>query len=410
VDRGTVTNKPLNLNTAGARPKEWIHVRLQVDETDVKLFFDHLKVYVPIEVSVVGTDRVSGTVGFAGWGAKAHFRGLEVSLKGVKPVVHKWRVNGKDMEVNGIIDDLRIWDHPRPSEEIRKHHRTLMRGTEKGLYLYWPFDEHTGFEVFDETAHMVHGQIVGVPKEGLWVHSDCPLEKSNRESSKGVESCWNANAMPASSFCSEREWVSSGECGDHEGCFSGAGGLSKQTISRKDLTTALCRDHCLYHGYEFAAMRQGHTCSCGSDFLKEKAVCNTACSGDKKEVCGDTDNMSVYKTGFYRGCYKDSPNVPDLEHRALVKIKTVRECRQYCRGDGPKSFMKKSSTSYRYAGVQTDEEGRLSCRCGMALKIRHRIGSAESGRKGSAGMWALSVQWWVHAHVWRADDAPAVRR
>ena len=82
------------------------------------------------------------------------------------------------LQVNGVIDELRIWDCVRTYNEILGQYQSTLLGTEEHLYLYWPMDEFTGYMLFDESRNLAHGKIVGRPKPGLWVQSDAPVEKA----------------------------------------------------------------------------------------------------------------------------------------------------------------------------------------------------------------------------------------
>ena len=47
--------------------------------------------------------------------------------------------------------------------------------------------------------------------------------------------------------------------------------------------------------------------------------CDTPCTGGGGEICGGDGAMSVYKTGYYKGCINDKLTTPDLPHRAPVE-------------------------------------------------------------------------------------------
>lgn len=41
----------------------------------------------------------------------------------------------------GNVDDVRLWSRALPRKEIENNYCRILGGTEKGLFLYWPFDE-----------------------------------------------------------------------------------------------------------------------------------------------------------------------------------------------------------------------------------------------------------------------------
>ena len=144
-------------------------------------------------------------------------------------------------------------------------------------------------------------------------------------------------------------------------------------VSHHQMDTSLCRAYCLYHGFQYAGIREGHRCGCGNQFvedIKGGMSCDIACSGDNREECGGATTMSVYQTGYHLGCFKEKQDAPAFPHRAPTKadIQTVKDCRRYCRGDSPKfAAFAQDSEFYEFAAVHTIQKNGnavLQCRCG----------------------------------------------
>lgn len=60
---------------------------------------------------------------------------------------------------SGLIDDVRIWNYARTSEQIASYMRRQLTGYENGLIAYWRLDEGTGQIVGDITEYENNGQL-----------------------------------------------------------------------------------------------------------------------------------------------------------------------------------------------------------------------------------------------------------
>lgn len=58
----------------------------------------------------------------------------------------------------GQLDEIRIWNIARTSQEIQSTMYTTLTGTEEGLVAYWNFDDSSAA---DKTAYNNHGSLVG---------------------------------------------------------------------------------------------------------------------------------------------------------------------------------------------------------------------------------------------------------
>ena len=52
--------------------------------------------------------------------------------------------------------------------------------------------------------------------------------------------------------------------------------------------------------YFTVIFQAGKYCYCGDDYKKYgRAECNVTCSGDKDEICGDTEKITVHSGWFF---------------------------------------------------------------------------------------------------------------
>ncbi len=77
---------------------------------------------------------------------------------------------------NGKIDEVRLWNTARTTDEIRTAINTELSGTEAGLIGYWKFNEGSGLVAFDATANANNGALTNMDEATAWVENfDCPF-------------------------------------------------------------------------------------------------------------------------------------------------------------------------------------------------------------------------------------------
>jgi hypothetical protein len=62
---------------------------------------------------------------------------------------------------NGKIDEVRIWNHVRTADQIKRYMHTRLYGTETGLVAYYPMNEGTGATAYDKSTNSNDGTITG---------------------------------------------------------------------------------------------------------------------------------------------------------------------------------------------------------------------------------------------------------
>jgi hypothetical protein len=69
---------------------------------------------------------------------------------------------GYNAHLEGILDEVRVWNYPRTDEDIQHYMKTRLRGDEAGLVGYWNFDgDRRQSAAWDRSLYHNHGAIWG---------------------------------------------------------------------------------------------------------------------------------------------------------------------------------------------------------------------------------------------------------
>ena len=114
-----------------------------------------------------------------------------------------------------------------------------------------------------------------------------------------------------------------------------------------DMTIEKCLSICRGHGFEFSGLQYRSECHCfenepsGGFALTWPYKCNMRCIGDKNQICGGENAMSIWSTPLIiqgRGlCVYDFPDPNRVFHGiALTNDPTMTQvkCAQICSGQG----------------------------------------------------------------------------
>jgi hypothetical protein len=83
-----------------------------------------------------------------------------------------------DEYMNGLIDEVRIWNTARTASELQTNAFRTLTGSEPGLMGYWPLDEGSGSTTDDASGHGFIGTLVPSLTSGpAWVDSNFKDEK-----------------------------------------------------------------------------------------------------------------------------------------------------------------------------------------------------------------------------------------
>jgi len=124
---------------------QWTHVLVQGDGIALQLYIDGNRVD---EVAIVPQAKTS--VNFA-IGSQPNALGARV--------------------MDGIIDDVRVWNRSLTPEEIQDALNQELSGGEEGLVGYWKFDEGGGAMAYDSSSSQNHGTIGGAS----WTANAAPI-------------------------------------------------------------------------------------------------------------------------------------------------------------------------------------------------------------------------------------------
>jgi hypothetical protein len=167
-----------------------------------------------------------------------------------------------------------------------------------------------------------------------------------------------------------------------QGCYTqktGSSALNKATWSRDDVTPISCINGCSELGYKLAGL-QGNTCSCGDTSAAGAKLadssCNTACTGDKAQICGGNEAIDIYTMAAanttsgavaagkslpnYVGCFVDSSTSAAMKSPYTVTDKALkgdtcaRSCAQY---------------GYKFAGMTNGD----TCKCSNTTPSSERV-------------------------------------
>jgi len=146
------------------------------------------------------------------------------------------------------------------------------------------------------------------------------------------------------------------------------------------MTNQRCVAICGKMGFAFAATQYSSHCFCGNAYDRYgiNTVCNMACSGDKKQICGGPWANTVFRTGSSttavpeatrKGCFKDA-GVRAMtglwSHSASM---TNERCQQTCLAED-KKFAATQYSSHCFCGDSFDRYG-VATNCNMKCSGQH---------------------------------------
>ena len=120
------------------QPGVWFHWALVTGPGGMKLFVNGL---------LAGSSEETGSLGAVGKN-DMNYLGRNTYLK-VTP-----------LEMNGQMDEVRVWRVRRTGEQIKQNLTTKLTGNEPGLFALWNFDD-PGQPMRDRSTNGFHGQLMG---------------------------------------------------------------------------------------------------------------------------------------------------------------------------------------------------------------------------------------------------------
>jgi hypothetical protein len=135
----------VNLYSDPVPENQWVHIVVQGDGSLLQLYING---NLADEVAIVPQAQTS--VNFA---------------------IGTWPQNLGQRVMNGIIDDVRVWNRPLSQEEIEDALNHELSGDQEGLVGYWKFNEGQGEIAFDSSSSQNHGTIGGAS----WTANSAPI-------------------------------------------------------------------------------------------------------------------------------------------------------------------------------------------------------------------------------------------
>ncbi|MEH6538409.1 MAG: LamG-like jellyroll fold domain-containing protein, partial [Psychroserpens sp.] len=99
-----------------------------------------------------------------------------------------------NQEFEGFIDEVRIWNVARSTQDIQADYASTLTGTETGLTLYYPMEEGSGTIVNDLSGHGLTGNIQGLQ----WNNNPAPTQGINEVTLTVTDVNGNTNTATAS--------------------------------------------------------------------------------------------------------------------------------------------------------------------------------------------------------------------
>ena len=98
-----------------------------------------------------------------------------------------WKIIGKSSNsIGGEIDEMRIWNDKRTSDEIKDNMFKELSGTESNLIAYYKMTDQSGSTVTDNSSNNNNGIITGA----TWVTSNAPIGSINNSYQTNIEALW----------------------------------------------------------------------------------------------------------------------------------------------------------------------------------------------------------------------------
>ena len=98
--------------------------------------------------------------------ARAGFKGVNQIFSSKLPLRFGWtqEIFFGHNYVNGYIDEVRVWNIARSTEDIRADMNKQLNGDEPGLVGYWKFDTQQDDKISDSSPNKNHGTLIGEAK------------------------------------------------------------------------------------------------------------------------------------------------------------------------------------------------------------------------------------------------------
>ena len=99
-----------------------------------------------------------------------------------------WKIIGKSSHsIGGEIDEMRVWDDKRTSDEINDNMFISLDGNESNLVAYYKMSDGSGTSLTDNSTNSNTGTLVNGPS---WVTSNAPVGTIDESYQTNIEGVW----------------------------------------------------------------------------------------------------------------------------------------------------------------------------------------------------------------------------
>jgi len=133
-------SSPVNSEDGVISQNEWTHVAATVKTGEQKLY----KNGVPLTL----TD--GGALTFTTFNSSS-----------ANAVIARGFISSDPLYFGGLIDEIRVWNHARTADQIKRYMNVRLTGKETGLVAYYPMNEGTGSTAYDKSTNSNDGTITG---------------------------------------------------------------------------------------------------------------------------------------------------------------------------------------------------------------------------------------------------------
>jgi hypothetical protein len=99
-----------------------------------------------------------------------------------------WKIIGKSSHsLGGEIDEMRVWNDKRTSDEINDNMFIALDGNESNLVAYYKMSDGSGNSLTDNSTNSNTGTLVNGP---TWVTSNAPIGSINNSYQTNIEALW----------------------------------------------------------------------------------------------------------------------------------------------------------------------------------------------------------------------------
>ena len=224
-----------------------------------------------------------------------------------------WKIIGKSSNsLGGEIDEMRVWNDKRTSDEIKDNMFIALDGNESNLVAYYKMSDGSGNSLTDNSTNSNTGMLVNGP---TWVTSNAPIGSINNSYQTNIEALWEKTgtseselsdglSMNVSATLAEASFVVYGNNGTQSSSSTSILGLAKLSdrVWQFDETGTVSADIKIDISLATNASVTPSSASNYKLLYKSCSVCDYSIEASGSSI-SSTDNITfssvAIKDGFY---------------------------------------------------------------------------------------------------------------